>query len=294
MNDNSVLEYIRATAGDEPADLVPVTGGLTVADKYKVSASGREWMVKLVHSDVKRDLWYSELNRHANDRMANPKMFRSFDDGTLCLMSPWIVGESLDSILPRVSAEESQSLGRQAAEVLLQLHKDAVDYPAYAKYIKDRIFAACDKVEEFSLSFPGHSECCAFLRKQAEAHLPQRVCLVHKDVRPENFIFSEGKLYLIDFDNGGLGERAADFPYLTTIVVPEHQAFSRALTEAYLQEADDPGFWQDNLLYSTLQVVEYAIWKWQAKGRQVAAQANNLVLQYNGFESLIPKWWGEN
>ena len=289
MNDN-VLDYIRKTCGDEPGDLTVVNGGLTLAGKYKVTFGGKKWMAKLVSGDHNRLLWYRELDRRATDRMANPTLHKLFDDGMLCLMYEWVDGVGLDSILSGATPDEALAYGKQAAEILLDLHRDSFEHPAPSK-IKERILSVCETVERLGLTFPGHDECCAFLRREAENHCFKKVSFVHKDVRPENFIVSDGKLYLIDFDNGSLGDPASDFVYLTTMGAPEHRLFSRAFTERYLQSADLPSFWQDNLLYSSLQVAEYAIWKWNTKGRQVYYQAENLMQQYDDLTSYKPRWW---
>ena len=293
MTKQQVLSYIRLTAGREAEELLPVDGGLTDADKYRARLGADYWMVKLLEGDANREIWYRELNAHTGRRLATPEMRRLFDDGRLCLISPWIEGESLSATLSRSSTEEAVSYGRQAAELVLELHRDAVEYPAHADWLRNRILTACRQVEELGLCFEGYKECLSFLRSRADSHAIGRLSLVHNDIRPENILLSEGDMYLIDFDNGGLGERASDFSYLTTMVMPAHMVFSRALTERYLEVAEDSTFWQCNLLYSTLKVVEYAIWKWQNKKKQVYFQAENLMRQYDGLTSTLPHWWRE-
>ena len=292
MDEQQILAYIRQTAREEPSHLIPVSGGLTAAGKYRVTLKGRDWMVKLMPGEAKRDMWYGELNKRAGDQIANPKMHRLFEDGTMCLLAPWITGKSLEAHLAEATPQESRAFAKQAAKILLQLHQDPIELPGFAQKLSQRLLAICDQVEAYGLVFPGRDACCALLRREAETRHPHKISFVHKDVRPENFIVSDGLLYLIDLDNGSLGEWAEDFPYLTTMVRPEHMVFSKALIETYLLEAQDAqSFWQDNLLYSTVQVVEYAIWKWQTKQRQMMIQGNNLLKQYDGLTSLIPHWW---
>lgn len=294
MNQDKIRELITQTAGEQPISLKPVSGGLSDADKFKTRVCGQDWMIKVLPGNTVRDLWYKELAVRSDDRMACPKMHHLFEDGTLCLMSPWIDGESLETRLLRGSKKDLQHFGEQAAEILLKLHQIPFVYPGYEKQLQDRVYRVCAQVEELQLSFPQHEQCCNFLRSSMEKYSVEHVCFVHKDIRPENFVVKDEQLYLIDFDNGSLGERAADFSYLTTMGGEQFFPFSKEILQTYLTEIDFDDFWKKNLLYSTLQVVEYAIWKYQAKGKQVRLQAENLCAQYDGFTRTIPAWWNNN
>lgn len=294
MDHNHVKELIALTAGKQPDSLQPVSGGLSNAGKFKARVFEQDWMVKILPGNAVRDLWYKELAIRSDDRMACPKMHHLFEDGTLCLMSPWIDGESLEERLLNGNKKDLQRFGEQAAQILLKLHQTPFEYPGYVKQLQDRVYRACTQVEELQLTFPEHEQCCDFLRKSVNNYGADHVCFVHKDIRPENFVVKDEQLYLIDFDNGSLGERATDFSYLTTMGGEQFFPFSREVLQTYLTEIDSDDFWKKNLLYSTLQVVEYAIWKYQAKGKQVKLQADNLCVQYDDFTSVIPMWWNSN
>ena len=290
MNEINVLEYITQTANATPKYIEPVRGGLTKVVKCKTEICGQAFMVKILPGNPTRDLWYAELNKRSNNQMANPKMHKLFSDGTLCLLSPWIEGECLEKQLQFAGKKQIDEYTAQAAHLLLQLHNIPVDYPAYQDNLNKRIKSLCSKVENNSLSFPGKEVICNYLLNETEKHTADHVCLVHRDIRPENFVVKDKNIYLIDFDNGSLGERASDFPYLTTMVWPEHYVFANKLIEIYLSKIDADYFWQTNLLYSAIQLVDYAIWKWETKQKQVFIQADNFMKQYKGLTSNIPAW----
>ena len=293
MDEITVISYIEQTANASPEFIAPVSGGATNVIKCKARISGQSFMAKICPGNPRRELWYAELAKHADTRMANPKMHKLFPDGNLCLLSPWIDGENLEKRLPSATKEQIGRYAVQAADILLQLHKTPVDYPAFGGNLANHLKSICAKVEEYGLTFPGKDAACQFLLHAADTHSADRICFVHKDIRPENFVVQNEKLYLIDFENGSLGEREADFPYLTTMVRPDHHVWAKHLIEYYISEAGNTDFWENNLLYSTLQVADYAIWKWETKKRQVAIQAENLLNQYDGFTKRIPKWWSE-
>lgn len=290
MHKSKILEYICQTASSEPEYLIPVNGGLSATEKYKAKLNGQEWMVKLTTGNQRRNMWYQELGKRTNEQMATPKMHKLFEDGILCLISPWIVGENLESKLMYAMPSQVRDYGIQAAHILLNLHKKSFEYSEYRKMLLNRINNACNQVSRLGLTFPGYKECCDFLKKTADTCTINHVCFVHKDIRPENFIVQGENLYLIDFDNGSLGERVTDFSYLTTLGRSEHYLFSQAVIETYLETEDSNDFWQKNLLYSILQVVEYAIWKYKTKGKQVYYQAENLIQQYDNFKDIKPYW----
>ena len=287
-------EYIALTAEEMPTSLEAINGGLSQAGKYRATFGSDVRMVKLLRADERRLTWYMELMKRADKSMAVPGKVRLFDDGTLCLISPWISGESLEHVLASASEIETAKYGRAAAGIVAGLHRDSIEYPSFAISLRQRVGHACAEVNRLGLTFPGHKKCVDFLLDEIKLRHPSRVSFVHMDLRPENFILSDGELYLIDFDNGTIGERASDFAYLTTMARPDHRSFSRALIKSYLGCADSEAFWRDNLFYSTLAVTEYAIWKWNTKGRQVCYQAQNLMQQYDNLTSVIPKWWKEN
>lgn len=283
-------EQLRLTAGGEPVKVAPVSGGLSASDKFKVRVDGTDWMAKFTPGTPLRLRWYQELEDRSSEQMANAKRFRLFEDGTLCLLSPWIEGESLQDRLRTAGPEMLPLYGQQAAEILLQLHRVPFDYPGYAQQLRQRVASACAQSRELDLSFPHREEICKYLEKETARYETGHLCFVHKDIRPENFIVREDRLYLIDFDNGGLGEPATDFSYLTTMGGTEQFPFAGEVLKAYLSQVDNGDFWEKNLFYSTLQVLEYGIWKFRSRGRQMRLQAENLWEQYAGLTECVPAW----
>lgn len=289
-NYENCMEQLRLTIGSDPEQVEPVSGGLSAAAKFKVRAAGTEWMAKFTAGTPLRLRWYQELEKHSGSQMANAKHFRLFDDGTLCLLAPWIEGESLQDRLQTTGPDLLADYGQQAAEILLQLHCMPFDYPVYAAQIQQRVASACAQARELNLEFPHREEICKYLEKTAEQFVPGHICFVHKDVRPENFIVRDNQLYLIDFDNGNLGEPAADFSYLTTMGGTEQFPFAGEVLKNYLSGTDAGEFWEKNLFYSALQVLEYGIWKFRSRGRQMRLQAENLWEQYAGLTECVPAW----
>lgn len=289
----NITDIIEQTARAKLEALTAVDGGVSDAKKYKAVINGRPWMVKIMSGTPIKCVVYKEFAKLNCCQLAVAEMFHLFEDGTLCLIAPWIDGEGLDVALTHADEELIKDYGAQTADILKKLHSAEITYPEYHSRLTMRIENACRKVEALGLNFPMHKECVQFLREEISHCSTDKITLVHRDIRPENFIVSDGKLYLIDFDNGGPADAFCDFVYLTTMLHTEHQPFARQVLNSYFNQSPPADFWHKNLIYSTLQVMEYAIWKYELKGRQMRLQAENLILQYDGFKSTIPHWWKE-
>ncbi len=290
MSIDETIALVKKIVGGRVDGIIAVKGGVSGAKTYRAKIEGKEWMVKVLPSGNYRLEWYNQLALRATEKMANPK-YLGEEKGNLCLISPWINGENLEEKLDSLSLSQVDKLGREGGEILSSLHQKEIDYPLYQKAVKDKVCCLINKVNEYGLSFPGKKDCVEFLQKKIKEECKGKIYLTHRDVRPENFILNEKGLYLIDFENGSVGERGSDFVYCTTMGKPEHRRFYHALIEEYLTRVDYKEFWKDNLFYSTMQLLEYAVWKWENREKQVKEQAENLIYQYDNFTSIIPAWW---
>lgn len=291
MVNQEIYEVISQTAKSNIEVIDNVVGGLSNAGKYKVKINGKLWMAKIFDGTPMRLAWYKELSKLSGGALAVPEMCHLFDKSKLCLITPWIEGESLETKLVAATKSEIANYGMQAADILNTLHSVTIPDENYIERLYKRVINICESVENMNLSFPEREACCQFVKNVIEKYVVDDICLVHRDIRPENFIVRDGKLFLFDFDNGGIGEAASDFAYLSTMGAKEHLVFSKEVISNYLSDNSKQNFWDKNLFYSTLQVMEYAIWKWETKGKQVYFQADNLIQQYTCFKSNIPVWW---
>ena len=292
---NDLQERLTQMVSNSVNILFPVDQGLSGCSKFKVEMDNRYWMAKIFHSTSNRVLWYKELGKLQGGKLAVPEVVRFSADGVLCLLTPWIDGTGLEDALQEVgnTGIEIKSYAVQAANLIKELHRKKFPMTAddCKKRLMHRIDCACKEAERLKLAFPHVLESIQFLRKAGLERACDDMCFVHMDIRPENFILQNGQLYLIDFDNGGLGESVSDFVYLTTMGPGTHHSFTYYLLNSYWGESIPSEFWEGNLVYSTLQMVEYAIWKYNNRGKQVLHQANNIWNQYDGFTSSVPLWW---
>lgn len=289
-NEKKIDRYIYSAFKAHARAIEEIKAGCSEAEKYKVKIDNKLWMLKIVKGTSLREMWYRELAKYRGENLIPPKYFHHFNDDVLCLFTPWKEGVILEEYLKSASHSEIENLGKQAANMLLKLHRPKYFFPRYKEHIEQRVEKICDDIKKYSLEFPGNLLCCNFMLDYLKNYSVDSVRLVHRDIRPENFIVSNGNLMLIDFENGGIGEYVEDFSYLTTIIPPEHYNFSEIVLKNYLENINQEEFWNKNMFFSTLKVAEYAVWKFKRSGRQMKYQAENLMKQYNCFSSVYPEW----
>ncbi|MSC86653.1 hypothetical protein EAI89_22965 [Eubacterium sp. am_0171] len=293
MDKNEFCEIFRQLTGARAESCIEITQGNSSALKYKVSSNGHHWMAKMLEASTERIRWYNSLAEIHGLGLAIPDMYITPDESKLLLLSPFINGTGLDSLIEFSNPTIISEYGRQAAMLMKRLHHRTLINDNYSEDLKARVDQICNTVMMHRLSFPGLDACIDFVKSYSAFAHPGKLGALHRDVRPENFVVGEKGLSLIDFENGCVGELEADFVYLTTMGETKHRHFAKSLLLNYMDGCVTSEFWGKNLFYSTLQVMEYAVWKWETKQKQISCQAHNLMIQYNSLKSIEPLWWNE-
>ena len=293
MDINEFCGLFKQLIGVQVETCLEITDGCSGALKYKVSFNGQAWMAKVIKISPDRIQWYQGLAEIREPGLAIPDIYTMPDTSKVLILAPWVSGVRLDSVLGFSDPSVSAKYGRLAALLLKRLHHKSVMDSGYPDRLKARVDRLCSVVMQYELSFPARDVCMDFVKTYVKYIHPMRIAYLHRDIRPENFIVCENTISLIDFDNGSVGESEADFVYLTTMGESKHRAFAKSLILNYLDGCVTNEFWEKNLFYSTLQVMEYAVWKWEVKQKQMLLQAQNLLLQYDCFQSIEPLWWWE-
>ena len=115
MVNQEIYEVISQTAKSNIEAIDNVVGGLSNAGKYKVKINGKLWMAKIFDGTPMRLAWYKELSKLSGGALAVPEMCHLFDESKLCLITPWIEGESLETKLVAATKSEIANYGMQAA-----------------------------------------------------------------------------------------------------------------------------------------------------------------------------------
>lgn len=251
-------EQIEGLLGHGDFTCTPVRNGNSDAQVCKVQAGGKTWAAKIFPQKPCLNEWYALLREIGEPHLVSAWVCRE-TEGTVCTLTPWIEGPSLDARLAH-HPEEAAFWGEQAAALVKKLHKQPVDearfHIRYSEILDHQIDLACKAAERLSL--PQITECCAYLSKFRTDLRLSKVCLLHKDMHPENFLIRDGELYLIDFDNGGLGECEQDIVRLLD-TFGEQSTFVRSFLQHYLGEESMVHFWERCMAYRMLTLIQQAV-----------------------------------
>ena len=293
MDKLEMAEIIRTSHGFDIEEITEVSGGISGADKFKVRFDGKNWIAKIVEASEERVRWYEALAQTECEYLAVPRYISALGHNKALCIAPWIDGQMLETVFSSLDSETIQEFGRQTASVLKELHSRKTGITGYEKLLKLKTDRLCSGLNDQCADFPGKDECIKYIQQYAEKIAIDSVACLHRDIRPENIIINNRHVCLIDFDNGMFGEPEADFVYLTTMGDKAHIPFSVAVIRSYLKGCDEQKFWEKNMFYSTLQVMDYTLWKYQRKGRVSKNQVQNLLDQYDHFRSPEPVWMKE-
>ena len=292
MNPEQIEAMLSHVTGSPVRVLREVSGGLSGASKFLVEHEGSLWMAKLIEGGAGRLPFYEALSKVRCGLLASPRYYSTYLDNALCVMSPWIEGPSLEDLL-RNGNSDRETYASDVASSMRCLHQVQISFPGYGERVGARIKELCDEIDNQQIAFPYQRETLSYLRGAASDFDTWKPCLVHGDVRPENFIVQDGRAVLIDFENGRLGGAEEDFAYLMLIGPDELRPFSKQVTKRYGVDLSDEEFWSKVRMYGTLKVVEYVLWKWGCRHKIAQLQPSNLYHQYHGFERSVPMWMEE-
>jgi len=236
----------------------PISGGHSGARTYQVRTGGEVWAVKVFPAKPRLEEWYALLGEIGEPHLVSACACEETEGGMAAVMSPWIEGESLSGRLAS-HPDEAEYWGGQAAALVRTLHAQPVDEGRlcvrYVEILDRAIASACEKTEGELAFLPHAAAYCACLKKLRSHLRLEKVCLLHKDIHPGNFIVREGELYLIDFENGGLGECEQDFVrLLDTFEV--HNPFLASFLRHYWGGDPPKRFWERCLAYRVLAFVQ--------------------------------------
>ena len=257
----SDLEKISETLRQGIQSAECIAGGKSGARSYKVISSNGTWVAKLFPEKPRMEEWYSLVRSLDQPQLVCARFSKTVGDGEVCTAAEWIEGECLEDHL-LAHPETSFDYGRQAAGLLRILHGKHLDETMlgipYHEILKNRIRTTIDQIDRCDISLPHFENFRSFLMTAVDDLKWGPVTLIHNDIRPANFMISKDRLFLIDFENGGIGESVQDFASLMTTASAAFYPFTLGFFTEYMQNGLTGDFIPKSLLYSVLHVLRDA------------------------------------
>ena len=296
---------IEAFFGGRPYALVPIGGGVSYDIKVKACCDGAEYIIKVIEGNSgkadgnpKRLAWYEALRtiRDTDHRVLAP-VWCGWTNGHVVTITEWVHGEQLNNLFDQCPGLMSQ-YGERVGKILYLLHHQnfvtqqisimGVDVRAKTASAVSRLKG---DIERYGIDFYGMENAIAYLDSHAGLVSADRAGIVHNDVRPENFIRRGGELFIYDFDSGDISDCFADFTYLTAISQERYRPFSCSVINSYFDGQVPAEFWDVNLYFSVMKLLDYAVYKYRRKGRRIVNQANAFMSMFADYKNPIPAWW---
>ena len=188
------FRLIRALIPDGNIRISTVGGGVSPAGKYHVEAEGRVWMCKCFQTKPRIAEWYTLVKEAGCPQLASAEKWLEDEAGRICVLAPWIDGTELGTYLLS-HPERTEECGLAAGRLLRRLHQ---------------------------------------IPLTGVAGVPDgKMSLLHNDLKPEHFIFRDGRPYLVDFENGGVGDPEADIRRFEKRIPKTMNAFFVAFLAGY-------------------------------------------------------------
>ena len=305
MDISAYIPFIEQCFEGRACTLEDVPGGRSYDIKAKVNCGGKDYIVKVIEGNSGREeynpdrvAWYQVLSRiHSEEPGILGPLRYGVVNNHVVTLTEWIRGTQLNDLF--VSSPELRILlGRRVGAMLHKLHhQEFVDRLIREKNVRivpkvmERISRLEDEIRSCGICFRGMDRALDYLHENSGLVSEERACVVHDDVRPENFIFSDGNVYMFDFDSGTISDSFADFTYLTTVSGFGDRKFSYAVISSCFEEGIPEGFWEANLYFSIIKLLDYAVYKYHKSGEMIGGQADNYIRIFDDYTNPVPDWW---
>lgn len=297
MCDELLKKAFKELMGLEIQQYETIEAGLSMAEKFHVWSNGNQYLVKITPESLNLEK-YEVLKKMYDDgiTVVAALKWKYYSETRLTvLIYDWIPGDNLEDVLKTCSEEEKILYGEKAAKLIKQFHSFGISgcKRKNTPYSLFKRYAFC--LMRYRAAFPHMKEINSYIKKRKSIWKScERLSLTHQDLRPENILVYNDKLYMIDFETADFSDPYSDFVFCISMQPDYQLEYSRSLINAYFDSKIPEDFWQWTLFYGAMAVQKYAIWKHRVKRKKVKLQAIHFYELYSGLTSTIPAFWREN
>ena len=251
---NAVFEDIRK--GEHWRSVLPVDKGWSREKKYVIETEDGKQLLRIspIESLNAKRREYAMVQKFARCGfpMSQPLDFGICADGEHVYMRlTWVEGRDLEEVLPELPEAEQYACGREAGEILRQIHGIPVapmDAPRETKQAKKLL--QLERYEHSRVRVPGDEPVIRFVRENIDLLWQQKPVYLHGDFHPGNLIYTPEKtIGVIDFNRWEVGDPYEEFYKLQSFGVENSIPYSVGQVDAYFRGKVPEDFWGTLAVY---------------------------------------------
>ncbi|MFT4106894.1 MAG: phosphotransferase [Lacrimispora sp.] len=282
--------------------VVPIQKGWSDDRKYYIETADEQKLL-LRTSDIK----YYEQKKKEFDIIKKYsalsfEMSEPVDFGTLhsrqnvYMLLTWVDGDDLELALSKLDRDEQYRLGREAGEILREIHSlqiPADEFPAQTKIA--RKVALLQKYMESEHRIQGDEAVIKFINQNIHKIWSKPPVYQHGDFHPGNLILTpENKIGVIDFNRWEIGDPYEEFYKLESFGTDVSIPYCIGQIDAYFDNDVPADFWDILAVYvahAALYSIKWAEGFGQTEIENMVRICNKSFAHYNNFEKSVPNWY---
>lgn len=217
----------------------------------------------------------------------------------ICSIYKWIDGKILEEQIKNYSLNKQYYLGFKAGKWLKQIH----DLPIREEEKKLAKRFPIKKIREYYQQpkrFENDNILIDFILKNNSKIKDEKISFLHGHYSIMNFIMGNNEeLNLIDYSQCYFGDYVQDFSKNEIYNSYYSEPFAQGLIEGYFYNKKIPeSFWLKYAYYTAYNCITLFLWSSRQEiistRIRVKEMIQNVLNQFNNFESIIPNWYKKN
>ncbi len=209
----------------------------------------------------------------------------------------WIDGVDAEDIIPTLSDRRQYDYGFEAGRILRNIHSvpapdNTPDWDIRFNLKIDRKLRA---YKECPLKYDSDQLFIDFIENSRHLIKDRPQCYQHGDYHTGNFMISDGKLFVIDFDRNDFGDPWEEFNRIVWCAQIS-PLFASGMVNGYFDSNVPQEFWGLLALYisaNTLSSLPWAIPFGENEIQTMRRQADEILCWYCNMTQTIPTWYKE-
>ncbi|WP_207940322.1 hypothetical protein DOK78_002195 [Enterococcus sp. DIV2402] len=280
-------------------DYYEISSGFSNTKKYLLTSGDKKYLLKIYPLAKFERLQQQQvfLKQHQKNHVhcQTPIFYDTFEREQLCyFIFNYLSGITLAELLPTVTRTKQYELGIQAGRELKKIHllpSPEFDWyqTRYQKYqLKKKQCAA------LNLHFYHQKEIETFIEENFYLLKNSTICFQHDDFHPQNLLYHQQKVFVLDFDSFDWGDPWEEFFKLPKYTTPVSVAFAKGQLIGYFDGHIPQNFWKKYHLFVALNCHASQLGGYHFGNCVAVQERTKYIIQTHSFSDDPPAWFQRN